>query len=93
MNPKHPTSGLTPMRLFLQRQNTRKALFQAISSVVHDSAATIVPHFRMDFITSFDIRLEKDVYYMGEQVIGCVVLENSDPIKIRGELLLFCNNF
>ncbi|KAH7718895.1 Protein ARRD-6 a [Aphelenchoides avenae] len=38
----------------------------------------------MDFITSFDIRLEKDVYYPGEPVLGCVVLENSEPIKVRG---------
>uniref|UniRef100_A0A915DY99 Arrestin C-terminal-like domain-containing protein n=1 Tax=Ditylenchus dipsaci TaxID=166011 RepID=A0A915DY99_9BILA len=38
----------------------------------------------MDYITSFDIRLEKDVYYAGEPVLGCVVLENSEPIKIRG---------
>jgi hypothetical protein len=38
----------------------------------------------MDFITSFDIRLEKDVYYPGETVMGIVVLENSDQIKIRG---------
>ncbi|KAE9551873.1 hypothetical protein FO519_004922 [Halicephalobus sp. NKZ332] len=38
----------------------------------------------MDYITSFDIRLDKDVYYAGEPLTGCVVLENSENIKIRG---------
>jgi len=41
----------------------------------------------MDFITSFDIRLEKDVYYAGENIVGCVVVENSESIKIRGKTL------
>ena len=79
MHSKPP--NLTPMRLYLQRQNTRKALFAAAVSI---ATSGCVPHFSMDYITSFDIRLEKDVYYAGEQVIGCVVLENSDPIKVRG---------
>uniref|UniRef100_A0A914ECT8 Arrestin C-terminal-like domain-containing protein n=2 Tax=Acrobeloides nanus TaxID=290746 RepID=A0A914ECT8_9BILA len=38
----------------------------------------------MDYITSFDIRLEKDVYYPGEPITGCVLVENSENIKIRG---------
>lgn len=38
----------------------------------------------MDYITSFDIKLEKDVYYAGETIVGVVVLENAEPIKIRG---------
>lgn len=38
----------------------------------------------MDFIRSFDIRLEKDVYYAGEVIHGHVLLENSENIKIRG---------
>uniref|UniRef100_A0A7E4W6C0 Arrestin_C domain-containing protein n=1 Tax=Panagrellus redivivus TaxID=6233 RepID=A0A7E4W6C0_PANRE len=42
------------------------------------------PNTTMDYITSFDIRLEKDVYYAGEPLTGCVVLENTENIKIRG---------
>jgi hypothetical protein len=50
-----------------------------------NTTAVTVPDYRMDYITSFDIRLEKDVYYGGESIVGCVVLENSDAIKIRGK--------
>ncbi|CAD5215205.1 unnamed protein product [Bursaphelenchus xylophilus] len=58
--------------------DTRRSIFAAV-------ATASAPALRwMDFITSFDIRLEKDVYYAGEAVVGCVVLENSEPIKIRG---------
>jgi hypothetical protein len=38
----------------------------------------------MDFITSFDIQLEKDVFYAGEALTGNVILENSENVKIRG---------
>lgn len=41
----------------------------------------------MDYITNFDIRLEKDVYYAGEQILGSILLETLDPIKIRGFIL------
>ncbi|CAJ0569981.1 unnamed protein product, partial [Mesorhabditis spiculigera] len=38
----------------------------------------------MDYISSFDIRLQKDVYYAGEQLQGTVLLENTENVKIRG---------
>uniref|UniRef100_A0A9J2PBR9 Arrestin C-terminal-like domain-containing protein n=1 Tax=Ascaris lumbricoides TaxID=6252 RepID=A0A9J2PBR9_ASCLU len=38
----------------------------------------------MDYITSFDIRLGKDIYYGGEMINGSVVLENTENIKIKG---------
>ncbi|CAP23657.2 Protein CBR-ARRD-6 [Caenorhabditis briggsae] len=38
----------------------------------------------MDYISSFDIRLNKDVYYAGETISGSVLLENTENIKIRG---------
>ncbi|CAI4226900.1 unnamed protein product [Auanema sp. JU1783] len=38
----------------------------------------------MDYISSFDIRLSKDVYYAGENITGTVLLENSENIKIKG---------
>lgn len=38
----------------------------------------------MDYITSFDITLDKDVYYAGETITGHVILENAENIKIRG---------
>lgn len=77
-----PPSSISPMHFYLQHNSTKNALFAAVEQL--QQAAASLPHFRMDYITSFDIRLEKDVYYAGEPVIGCVVLENSDPIKIRG---------
>ena len=40
---------------------------------------------KMDFISSFDIHLEKDVYYSGETITGTVNIENVEPIKVRGE--------
>lgn len=40
----------------------------------------------MDYITSFDIRLENDVYYAGELVRGNVLIENVENIKIKGLL-------
>jgi hypothetical protein len=70
------------MHLFVQQQNTRNALLSAITSAAMNTAVTVSRS--MDYITSFDIRLEKDVYYGGESIVGCVVLENSDAIKIRG---------
>ncbi|PAV76029.1 hypothetical protein WR25_02845 [Diploscapter pachys] len=38
----------------------------------------------MDYISSFDIRLSKDVYYAGETVAGSVLLENTENIKVKG---------
>uniref|UniRef100_A0A915MJ10 Arrestin-like N-terminal domain-containing protein n=1 Tax=Meloidogyne javanica TaxID=6303 RepID=A0A915MJ10_MELJA len=38
----------------------------------------------MDSINSFDIRLEKDVYYPGEPLNGVVIIDLMEPIKLRG---------
>ncbi|KAL7072548.1 hypothetical protein ACQ4LE_008201 [Meloidogyne hapla] len=38
----------------------------------------------MDSINSFDIRLEKDVYYPGEPLNGIVIIDLMEPIKLRG---------
>uniref|UniRef100_A0A0N5CCH2 Arrestin_N domain-containing protein n=1 Tax=Strongyloides papillosus TaxID=174720 RepID=A0A0N5CCH2_STREA len=37
----------------------------------------------MDYITSFDIRLEKTIYYPGELISGCVILDNCKDIEIQ----------
>ncbi|VDK44040.1 unnamed protein product [Anisakis simplex] len=42
----------------------------------------------MDYITSFDIRLGKDIYYCGEIISGSVILENIENIKIKGVRVL-----
>ncbi|VDO93690.1 unnamed protein product [Haemonchus placei] len=41
----------------------------------------------MDYISSFDIRLAKEIYYAGERIGGSVVLENTENIKIKGPFL------
>ena len=41
----------------------------------------------MDCISSFDIRLDKDIYYAGEALNGHVILDNTENVKIRGELV------
>ncbi|VDL82151.1 unnamed protein product, partial [Nippostrongylus brasiliensis] len=38
----------------------------------------------MDYITSFDIRLAKEIFYAGERISGSVLLENCENIKIKG---------
>lgn len=39
----------------------------------------------MDYIKCFNIYLEKDVYYQGETISGCVILENYEPLKIKSK--------
>lgn len=39
---------------------------------------------KMNYITAFDIRLDKDIYYSGENISGNVILENSRNIRIKG---------
>ena len=46
----------------------------------------------MDYISSFDIRLSKDVYYAGETVAGSVLLENTENIKVKGRLESVCRD-
>ncbi|KAK6014272.1 arrestin domain protein, partial [Ostertagia ostertagi] len=38
----------------------------------------------MDYISSFDIRLAKEIFYAGERINGSVLLENTENIKIKG---------
>jgi hypothetical protein len=38
----------------------------------------------MDSFSSFDIVLEKDVYYAGETINGSIVVENFEQVKIKG---------
>ena len=40
---------------------------------------------KMDYIRKFDIELEKEYYYAGEKLKGCVVIENTENLKIRGK--------
>lgn len=47
----------------------------------------------MDYIRSFDIRLEKDVYYAGETINGHVYLENVDNFKVKGDSSQLRKNF
>ncbi|KAI6228372.1 CBN-ARRD-6 protein [Aphelenchoides besseyi] len=74
----------SPMRLNLQRKSARKAIFAAAVGFANAVSGASSSRFSwMDFISSFDIRLEKDVYYVGDTIVGSVIIENSDPIKIR----------
>lgn len=41
----------------------------------------------MDYIREFDIRLEKEMYYAGETLVGHVVLDTVENFKLRGKLL------
>ncbi|VDL64239.1 unnamed protein product [Nippostrongylus brasiliensis] len=41
----------------------------------------------MDYITSFDIRLAKEIFYAGERISGSVLLENCENIKIKGSFV------
>lgn len=38
----------------------------------------------MDSISTFDIVLEKDVYYSGDKINGTLIIETFESIKIRG---------
>lgn len=39
----------------------------------------------MDFVTKFDIELDKDIYYAGETLTGHMIVQNSENIKVQGE--------
>lgn len=38
----------------------------------------------MDYIKQFEIELDKDVYYAGETLSGCVLVQNTDNVKVQG---------
>jgi len=39
----------------------------------------------MDYISEFDIRLEREQYYAGEALIGRVILSTTENFKLKGE--------
>lgn len=38
----------------------------------------------MDYISEFDIRLEKEMYYAGEELRGNVILQTIENFKLKG---------
>lgn len=38
----------------------------------------------MDYIKQFEIELDKDVYYAGETLSGCVLVQNIENVKVQG---------
>ncbi|CAC5396249.1 unnamed protein product [Mytilus coruscus] len=38
----------------------------------------------MDYIKQFEIELDKDVYYAGETLSGCVLVKNTENVKVQG---------
>jgi hypothetical protein len=36
----------------------------------------------MDYIKQFEIELDKDVYYAGETLSGCVLVQNTDNVPV-----------
>ena len=38
----------------------------------------------MDYIKQFEIELDKDVYYAGETLSGCVLVRNTENVKVQG---------
>jgi hypothetical protein len=39
----------------------------------------------MDYISEFDIRLEREMYYAGEILTGRVILSTTENFKLKGE--------
>lgn len=47
----------------------------------------------MDYIKQFEIELDKDVYYAGETLSGCVLVKNTENVKVQGLwTILLCSN-
>lgn len=47
----------------------------------------------MDYIKQFEIELDKDVYYAGETLSGCVLVKNTENVKVQGLWkILLCKN-
>ena len=47
----------------------------------------------MDYIKQFEIELDKEVYYAGETLSGCVLVQNTENIKVQGKFFFVNNNF
>lgn len=43
----------------------------------------------MDYIREFDIKLDKEYYYAGEQINGTVVLNTIENFKLRSKFNAF----
>lgn len=43
----------------------------------------------MDYIREFDIRLDREMYYAGETLSGCVILSTKENFKLKGEYGVF----
>ena len=43
----------------------------------------------MDYIRKFDIRLEKEMYYPGESLLGHVILHTVENFKLKGKYFFF----
>ena len=43
----------------------------------------------MDYIREFDIKLDKEFYYAGEQINGTVLLDTTENFKLRSKLNRF----
>lgn len=45
----------------------------------------------MDYIREFDIRLDKEMYYAGETLSGCVILSTKENFKLKGKQSFFAH--
>lgn len=43
----------------------------------------------MDYIREFDIKLDKEYYYAGEQISGTVILDTIENFKLKSKCLLY----
>lgn len=42
----------------------------------------------MDYISEFDIQLEKEQYYAGEIITGNVILTTTENFKLKGKIFI-----
>lgn len=47
----------------------------------------------MDYIREFDIKLDKEYYYAGEQLNGTVILETTENFKLKSKSIGDCRLF
>jgi hypothetical protein len=48
---------------------------------------------KMDFLKTFDLDLDKEIYYAGEAVTGRVVVENTENMRFNGKSYTFSLSF
>lgn len=71
------------LRICSRKEDPQKRTFSELHSRLLDWRRVREP-FQMDYISSFDIRLAKEIFYAGERISGSVLLENNENIKIKG---------